>query len=202
MKPKLSVRDPSDKQIKRGDTFVFFYGSNGHWEAPELLGRAPLTSVSRQFQSGHHPSPPIAPGPIYMTVPDMKRLIALIREHREEGRGDPRLDVLKEELLRALVMDAERRLASDVVTFDSRVVVADLDSGEETTFTLVMPSESDDAEGRMSVLSPSGWPSSAIARARKSSGTCRACGGASWFRKVLHQPEAAARRKAASDAVR
>ena len=137
-----------------------------------------------------------------MTVPDMKRLIALIREHREEGRGDPRLDVLEEELLRALVMDAERRLASDVVTLDSRVVVADLDSGEETTFTLVMPSESDDAEGRMSVLSPLGMAVLGYRTGQEIEWDVPGVRRRLMVRKVLHQPEAAARRKAASDAVR
>ncbi len=135
--------------------------------------------------------------PIHMTASDLRRLMALVKEYRREGREDVNLDVLDEELHRALVMDAERRLASDVVTLDSRVVVVDLDSGEETEFTVVVPADADAGKSRISVLDPLGM---AILGYRSGqeiewevSGRPRR-----WMvRRVIHQPEAEARRQAA-----
>ena len=135
--------------------------------------------------------------PIHMTAADMRRLMALVKEYRQQGREGSSLDVLEQELHRALVMDAERRLASDVVTLDSRVIVVDLDSGEETEFTVVVPSDVDAAQGRISVLDPLGL---AILGYRSGQeiewdvdGRVRR-----WMvRRVIHQPEAEARRRAA-----
>ena len=132
--------------------------------------------------------------PIYMTTPDMRRLIALVDEHRRRGGRDANLDLLDEEIHRALVMDAERRLASDVVTLDSRVVVEDLDSGEETTFTVVMPEEASDDGGRVSVLAPLAMAVLGYRIGQEI--VWDAPGGRRrlMVRRVLHQPEAAARR--------
>src|SRR5688572_11120648 len=128
--------------------------------------------------------------PIHMTASDMRRLMAVVKEYRQQGREEANLDVLEEELHRALVMDAERRLASDVVTLDSRVVVVDLDSGEETEFTVVVPADADADKSRISVLDPLGM---AILGYRSGqeiewevSGRPRR-----WMvRRVIHQPEA------------
>ena len=129
-----------------------------------------------------------------MTTPDMKRLIALVDAYRKSGRHDPNLDLLDEEIHRALVMDAERRLASDVVTLDSRVVVADLDSGEETTFTIVMPDEANDAEGRISVLAPRAMAVLGYRIGQEIVWDAPDGRHRLTVRRVLHQPEAAARR--------
>jgi regulator of nucleoside diphosphate kinase len=134
-------------------------------------------------------------GPIYMTTPDMKRLIALVEEYRKTGRQDPNLDLLDEEIHRALVMDAERRLASDVVTLDSRVVVADLDSGEETTFTVVMPDEADEAAARISVLAPQAMAVLGYRIGQEILWDSPGGRHRLMVRRVLHQPEAAARNR-------
>ena len=134
-------------------------------------------------------------GPIYMTTPDMKRLIALVEDYRRGGRQDPNLDLLDEEIHRALVMDAERRLASDVVTLDSRVVVADLDSGEERTFTVVMPDQAKDDEGRVSVLSPQAMAVLGYRIGQEIVWDAPDGRHRLMVRRVLHQPEAAAHRK-------
>jgi regulator of nucleoside diphosphate kinase len=142
-----------------------------------------------------HASPPAEP--IYVTAPDMKRLTALVEGRRLQGRQDGNLDLLEEELDRALVMDAGRRLPPDVVTLDSRVVVVDLDSGEERHFTLVLPHKADVDEGRISVLAPLGmavlgYRSGARIEWHVPGGRRRLL-----VRRVTHQPEAEARRRAA-----
>ena len=132
--------------------------------------------------------------PIHMTAADMRRLIALVKEYRQQGREEASLDILDQELHRALVMDAERRLASDVVTLDSRVIVADLDSGEETEFTVVVPADADAGRGRISVLDPLGM---AILGYRSGQEIEWEVDGRvrRWMvRRVIHQPEAEARR--------
>ena len=136
-----------------------------------------------------------APGHIYMTVTDMERLLALLKGYRSQGRQDPTLDVLEGEIERALVIDAERALPSDVVTLDSRIAVVDLDSGDERVFSLVLPSKADADAGRISVLAPLG---TAVLG-------CRTGEEIEWdvpggrrrlmVREVLHQPEAAAARR-------
>ena len=102
------------------------------------------------------PSTSPTAGPIYVTAPDMKRLLALVEGYRLQGRQDGNLDLLEGELDRALVTEPGWGLPSDVVTLDSRVVVVDLDSGEERRFTLVLPHKANVDEGRISVLAPLG----------------------------------------------
>jgi regulator of nucleoside diphosphate kinase len=133
-------------------------------------------------------------GPIYMTTPDMKKLIALVEEYRRQGRHDANLDLLDEEIHRALVMDAERRLASDVVTLDSRVVVADLDSGLERTFTIVMPDDANEAEDRISVLTPFAMAVLGYRIGQEIVWDAPDGRHRLMVRRVLHQPEAAARK--------
>lgn len=144
----------------------------------------------------HSPTTPTV-GPIYLTVSDMERLMALVQGYRLQGSEDGNLDVLEEELDRALVIDAGRRLPSDVVTLDSRVVVVDLDSGEERRFTLVLPHRANVDEGRISVLAPLG---TAVLGYRSGAEIeWDVPGGRRRFlvRRVVHQPEAEARRRAA-----
>ena len=101
-----------------------------------------------------HPAAPA--GPIYVTAVDMKHLTALVEGHRLQGGQDANLDLLEEELDRALVMDADRGVPADVVTLDSSVIVVDLDSGGERRFSVVLPHKADVDTGRISVLAPLG----------------------------------------------
>ena len=95
-------------------------------------------------------------GTIYITRPDMDRLAALVEGYRLQGREDPRtLQRLEDELERAVVVHASD-VSSDVVTLDSRLLLVDLDSGEEMIFTLVLPSRANADAGRISVLAPLG----------------------------------------------
>ena len=135
-------------------------------------------------------------GPIYMTVSDMERLMALVEGYRLQGREDANLDVLEGELDRALVMDAGRRMPSDVVTLDSRVLVWDLDSGEERLFTLVLPSKANVDEGRISVLAPLGMAVLGYRTGDEIEWDVPGGRRRLMVRRVIHQPEAAARRQA------
>jgi regulator of nucleoside diphosphate kinase len=94
--------------------------------------------------------------PIYLTASDLERLVALVEGYRLQGRADGNLDVLERELDRAFIVDARRALPPDVVTLDSRVLVADLDTDEERVFTVVLPSKANVDEGRISVMAPLG----------------------------------------------
>ena len=138
-----------------------------------------------------------AEGPIYMTVSDMERLMALVQGYRQNGREHDNLDVLEAELDRALVMDAGRRLPSDVVTLDSRVLVVDLDSGEERLFTLVLPSKANIDEGRISVLAPLGMAVLGYRSGQEIAWDVPGGRRRLMVRRVVHQPEAEARRQAA-----
>jgi regulator of nucleoside diphosphate kinase len=140
------------------------------------------------------PTPIREKAEIYMTPPDKERLTSLLEGRRWYGREDGRtLEVLEEELDRAVVVDAEQ-LPPDVVTLDSRVQLIDLDSAEELLFAVVLPARANADEGRISVLAPLGM---AVLGYR--SGDViewDVPGGRRRLRvtRVLYQPEAAARR--------
>jgi regulator of nucleoside diphosphate kinase len=87
---------------------------------------------------------------IHITEHDMRRLKQLLFEY-----GDQYLDRLKKELERACIVSSED-VSEDVITMGSRVIVIDLDTGEETTYTLVFPQDADARMGRISVLAPVG----------------------------------------------
>lgn len=98
-------------------------------------------------------------------------VIQAIKEAREEGdlRENAGYDAAKERqgLLEAKINYLESRiprfnvidldtLDGDVVTFGATVKLEDLDTGEEKTYTLLGPDESDVDRGIISVLSPVG----------------------------------------------
>lgn len=88
--------------------------------------------------------------PITLKESDYERLQATI-EHHESAQAD----ALDEELARAeTVPDAE--FPEGVVSMHSRVTFEDIDTGKETTVTLVYPQEADVAKMRVSVLTPVG----------------------------------------------
>ena len=139
-------------------------------------------------------------GAIYVTPPDMERLTSLLEARRWQGREDGRtLEVLEEELDRAVVVDAEH-LPPDVVTLDSRVQLIDLDSGEELLFAVVLPSRANADEGRISVLAPLGM---AVLGYRSGDVIEWDVPGGRRRLRVTHvhyQPEAAARRSTGESA--
>jgi regulator of nucleoside diphosphate kinase len=92
---------------------------------------------------------------ILITDGDMARLSRLVDEH-VYGKDQAHLAALANELERATIVPAEE-VPADVVTMGSRVVVRDLDTDADTTYTLAYSSVNAPAgENRISVLAPIG----------------------------------------------
>ncbi len=93
---------------------------------------------------------------IQITELDRKRLIELILEAQSgEYRKSVYLENLRGELERAEVVPPEK-IAGDVITMNSTVMLTDQDTGEEETYTLVYPEDADTAQGKISILAPIG----------------------------------------------
>ena len=94
--------------------------------------------------------------PIIVTDRDISRLRGLLgRNSQASSRDRGHLSQLQSELERAVVLAADE-VPAGVVTIDSLVRVVDLDSGQRSVLTLVLPHEADIAERRISVLAPMG----------------------------------------------
>jgi regulator of nucleoside diphosphate kinase len=94
---------------------------------------------------------------IFITSVDRNRLLKLIQEEREfsTAKNKDYLKDLEEELNRANIVPSEE-IPSDVITMNSKVRLKDLDSKEETLYTLVYPAEANLLEDKISVLAPVG----------------------------------------------
>jgi regulator of nucleoside diphosphate kinase len=93
---------------------------------------------------------------IHITEVDRQRLIDLIVSAQSgEYRGSIYLEKLRGELDRAQVLPSQE-IPGDVITMNSKVVLLDLDSQEEETYTLVYPENANAAEGKISILAPIG----------------------------------------------
>jgi len=94
--------------------------------------------------------------PIYITEFDLQRLQKLIQESQYTNyRKSSYLDTLKKELDRAKIV-APAMIPPNVITMNSRVVLKDIESGEEETYTLVFPEDADIEKNKVSVLAPIG----------------------------------------------
>lgn len=93
---------------------------------------------------------------IQITELDRKRLIDLILEAQSgEYRNSVYLDQLRGELERAQIV-APQEIPGEVITMNSTVALTDLDTGEEETYTLVYPENTDTTQGKVSILAPIG----------------------------------------------
>ncbi len=93
---------------------------------------------------------------IYITKNDMDRLLALIEGVRDNNvKTKVDLDLLEQELYRANLVEP-KDVPPNVITMNSKVRIIDVESGEETIYSLVFPSEANIAEKRLSVLAPLG----------------------------------------------
>lgn len=129
---------------------------------------------------------------IYMTNADKERLQKLIAKEKEIhwNMGKEYLGGLEQELERAQLI-APQDVPPDVITMNSKVLLEDLSTGEEMTYTLVYPEDADVLEDKISVLAPVGtailgyqvgdildWPvPDGVVRLR--------------VKEILYQPEAA-----------
>lgn len=92
---------------------------------------------------------------IYSTSQDHDRLTELIRSRAGAAKEEAHLRDLQSELDRAKIVDP-KTIPPDVVTMNSRVLLKDLDTGEQMTYTLVYPDDANLDEGKISVLAPIG----------------------------------------------
>ena len=83
----------------------------------------------------------------------LEEIIAVAREFSSQTRKD--LETLAQELARAEVVDS-REVRPDVVTMNSRVILQDIDTGDEMNYVLVFPKDADVSKGAISVLAPIG----------------------------------------------
>jgi regulator of nucleoside diphosphate kinase len=91
---------------------------------------------------------------IQVTQGDMEQLMALLASRLKLRTWDrEHLEMLAQELDRAEVVQA-KDIPADTVTMHSHVLVRDLDTGGESTYTLVYPSDADIAKGKISILAP------------------------------------------------
>jgi len=86
---------------------------------------------------------------LYVTQQDMERLRAVI-----EVYGGDSVDVLEEKLDRARIVRS-KDIPCDVITVHSVVRIKYVDTGEEHTFTLVLPGDKGETN-RVSILAPTG----------------------------------------------
>ena len=93
--------------------------------------------------------------PITMTEFDLRRLDALFERLRLHLKPPATLTRLERELERAVVVKP-KEVPGSIVTMNSEVEVADLDTGERRSLTLVFPSMAAIESGRVSVLAPLG----------------------------------------------
>jgi transcription elongation factor GreA len=74
---------------------------------------------------------------------------------QEQGFLQARIDLLKDKLSRAYIVDPAS-LPQDTVVFGARVTIKDLDSGEQTTYELVGPGFEDYDQNKILTSSPRG----------------------------------------------
>lgn len=72
-----------------------------------------------------------------------------------QGLNEKRIAELEDKLSRAKLID-ESAMSSDEILIGARVILKDLDSGEELKYVLVSEEEADYASGKISVASPVG----------------------------------------------
>ncbi|MDD2498996.1 MAG: nucleoside diphosphate kinase regulator [Desulfitobacteriaceae bacterium] len=96
------------------------------------------------------------PRMIYISESDKGKLQKLIIKEKEyNSRNKKYLKNLEQELNRARTVSPQE-IPHDAITMNSTVLLSDLESGEEMTYTLVYPDEADLTKDRISVLAPVG----------------------------------------------
>ncbi len=128
---------------------------------------------------------------IFITEKDKIKLQKLINEAKEFHPGNEvYLSNLERELDRAQLVASEK-IPHNVITMHSKVLLRDIDSGEEMTYTLVYPNEANLMEDKISVLAPVG--TAIIGLREKEAINWKIPSGMVRLevKKILYQPEAA-----------
>lgn len=127
---------------------------------------------------------------LHITEFDKKRLSQLIASAEASGGRDRKdLQALAAELEAAEVV-LPQDVPADVVTMNSKVVIQDLDTAEETTYVLVFPQDANVEAGAISVIAPVGtailgYAKGDVVEWQVPSGVRRLL-----IKEVLYQPEA------------
>jgi regulator of nucleoside diphosphate kinase len=93
---------------------------------------------------------------IQITEFDFQRLNRLLRQaQHSDYRGSEYLAELQAELDHAQLVSSHA-ISQEIVTMNSRVVLLDLATRKEETYTLVFPEDADLSQGKISILAPIG----------------------------------------------
>jgi regulator of nucleoside diphosphate kinase len=93
---------------------------------------------------------------LFVTLRDYQRLTDMLEEAlARNSRDSAFLKELAQELALAEAVEPQN-VPPDVVTMNSRVILLDVESGEQMDYTLVFPNQADIEQGRLSVVSPIG----------------------------------------------
>ena len=93
---------------------------------------------------------------IIITAPDHAELSSVVTfTGKVSERAKRELRLLEKELRRARIVPPEE-VPPDVITLNTRVELLDLDSGEHMEFMLVLPTNANINDGKISVLAPLG----------------------------------------------
>jgi regulator of nucleoside diphosphate kinase len=93
---------------------------------------------------------------IWITTYDVERLESLLITMKSSSSPKKRyLNQLSQELDKAKIVEPQN-IPEDIITMNSVVRIKDLESDEETTYTLVFPSDASIEAGRISILSAIG----------------------------------------------
>lgn len=130
----------------------------------------------------------IAPGVIYITELDNKRLRKLISDKLKDGACKQTVKDLEAEIKRAKIVEPQQ-LPHDVVTMNSRALLSLNDDDMEVS--LVYPHASDSSQSRLSVLSPIGTAILGYSEGDNIRWDTPAGIAHIEIKKLLYQPEAA-----------
>ncbi|MBC6613222.1 nucleoside diphosphate kinase regulator (plasmid) [Hymenobacter sp. NBH84] len=125
---------------------------------------------------------------IYLTKLDHERLTNLVQQEQPADMSDL-IEVLKQELKHAHLVDSYAVLP-DVITMNSRLKLR-ATTNDERYFTLVYPSEANEARERVSVLTPMGIAVLGCRLGDQVRWSTPEGPTSYWIEAVLHQPEAA-----------
>lgn len=93
---------------------------------------------------------------LLISTHDKQRLDNLLADARAHGQhSESDLDELATELDQAKIVEP-RKLPANVVTMNSRILLRDVETQDEKTYSLVFPKDADVATGAISVLAPLG----------------------------------------------
>ena len=91
---------------------------------------------------------------IYISETDRERLNNLIQLSRREGPSHSAYIKTLEEGIEFAEVVSPQDIPSNVVTMRSKVKLRDLDTKEESVYTIVFPTEADIDQGQVSILAP------------------------------------------------